>query len=106
MTSDDQWHRITFPKGELASGAMGRFFMDSLLPATEEPGRNVDLSTVAIFEVDDSEGGKDLYFSPGAFAAFFTLASAHGAQPCDRPAPEGLSLAYGDEWAAQKLLLR
>ena len=106
MTSDNQWHRIRFPKGELASGAMGRFFMDSLLPATEEPGRNVDLSTVAIFEVDDSEGGKYLYLSPGAFAEFLTLASAYRAQPCDRPASEGLSLAYGDEWASQKLLLR
>ena len=104
MTSDDQWRRIRFPKGELESGAMGRFFIDSLLPAIEDLGQHVDLSTVAIFEVDDSQGGKYLYFSPGAFAALFTLASDHGAQPCDRPAPEGLSLAYGDEWAARKLL--
>jgi hypothetical protein len=53
MTSDYQWHRIRFPKGELASGAMGCLVMDSLLPATEE--QEVDLGTVAIFEVDDSE---------------------------------------------------
>jgi hypothetical protein len=82
---------------------MGRFFIDSLMPAIEDLGQHVDLSTVAIFEVDDSQGGKYLYFSPGAFAALSTLASEHGAQPCDRPAPEGLSLAYGDEWAARLL---
>jgi len=92
MTSNDQWHRIRFPKRELASGAMSRFFMNSLLPAaTEDLGRHVDLTTSAIFEIDDSEGGKYLYLSPGAFAAFLTLASVHGAQACDRPAPEGLS---------------
>ena len=39
MTSDDQWHRIRFPKDELASGAVRRFFMDSLLPAAEQLGR-------------------------------------------------------------------
>ena len=104
MTSNDQWHRIRFPKRELASGAMGRFFMNSPLPAaTEDLGPRVDLTTSAIFEVDDSEGGKYLYLSPGAFA-FFTLALVHGAQPCDRPAPEGLSLAYGEERSARKLL--
>ena len=74
MTSDDQWHRIRFPQGELASGAIGRFFMDILLPATEEQA--VDLSTVAI-EVDDSKGGKYLYLSPNASSAFLTLALAH-----------------------------
>jgi hypothetical protein len=96
MTSDDQWHRIKFPKGEVASGAMGGFVMDSLLPATEE--QEVDLRTVAIFEVDDSAGGKYLCLSPAAFAAFHTLALAYGAQPCDRPAPES-SLLYGNEWS-------
>ena len=106
MTSDDQWHRIRFPKDELISGAVRRFLVNSLLPAAEQLSRAVDLDTVAILAVDDSEGGKYMYFSPGAFAAFLTLASAHGAQPCDRPAPEGLSLAYGDEWAARKLLFR
>ena len=79
--------------------------MNSLLPAaTEDLGRHVDLTTSAIFEIDDSEGGKYLYLSPGAFAAFLTLASVHGAQPCDRPAPEGLSLAYGEERSARRLL--
>jgi hypothetical protein len=92
MNSNDQWHRIRLPKCELASGTMGRFFMNSPLPAaTEDLGKHVDLTTSAIFEVDDSEGGKYLYLSPGAFAAFLTLASVHGAQACDRPAPEGLS---------------
>ena len=67
--------------------------MNSLLPAIEE--QEVDLSTVAIFDVDDSEGGKYLYLSPGAFSAFLTPALAQGAQPCDRPVPES-SLLYGD----------
>ena len=71
MTLNDQWHRISFRKGELVSGTMGRFFLDSLLPATEELGRNktIDLRTVAVFGVDDSEGGRyAVYFSPGAFS--------------------------------------
>ena len=81
--------------------------MDSLLPATEAARTSCRPETPSPYSsVDDSEGGKYLYFSPGAFAEFLTLASAHGAQPCDRPDPEGLSLAYGDEWAARKLLLR
>ena len=105
MTSD-QWHRIRFPKNKLRSGAVRRFLVNSLLPAAEQLSRAVDLDTVSILSVDYSEGGKYLYFSPGAFAAFLTLASAHGAQPCDRPAPEGgLSLAYGDERTARNLLL-
>ena len=104
MNSNDQWHRISFPKGELASGTMGRFFMDSLLPATEELGRNIDLGTVAIFVVDDSEGGRYVYLSPGAFSEFATLALAHGARPCDRPAVESAFLLYGDERSARKLL--
>jgi hypothetical protein len=102
MTSDDQWHRIRFPKDELISGAARRFFMNSLLPATEQLSRDIDLNTVAIFDVDDSEGGKYLYLSPGA-SAFLTPALAQGAQPCDRPAPES-SLLYGDEWSARRLL--
>ena len=106
MTSDHQWHRIRLPKDELASGAMGRFFMDSLLPATEELGVNVDLSTVAIFGVDDSEGGRYFYLSPGAVAEFHTLALAHGAQPCERPAPESAFLLYGNELTARRLLVR
>ena len=104
MTSDDQWHRIRFPNGELPSGAMGRFFLDSLLPATEE--QEVNLGTVAIFEVDDSEGGKYLYLSPGAFEAFLNLAVEHRALPCDRPGPEGLSVLYGDQFTARRLLVR
>ena len=79
--------------------------MDSLLPAIEELG-DVDLRTVAIFDVDDSEGAKYLYLSPGAFSAFLALALAHGAQPCDRPAPASASLLYGDVLAAPKLLVR
>ena len=106
MTSDDQWHRIRFPKDELRSGAVRRFFANRLLPAAEQLSRAVDLDTVAILSVDDSEGGRYLYFSPGAFAAFLRLASAHGAQPCDRPAPEGFSLAYGDQLTARRLLVR
>jgi hypothetical protein len=47
MTPDEQWRRIRFPKGELESGAMGRFFIDSLLPAIEDLGQHVDLSTVS-----------------------------------------------------------
>ena len=92
MTSDDQWRRIRFPKDELGSGAMGQFFMDSLLPAIEE--LDVDFNTVAIFDVDDSEGAKYLYLSPGAVAAFLTLALTHGAEPCERPAPESAVSLY------------
>jgi hypothetical protein len=80
---------------------MGRFFVDSLLPATEDLGRNIDLSTVAIFGADDSEGGRYVYLSPGAFSEFGTLALAHGgAQPCDRPAIGSTSLLFGDERSA------
>jgi len=104
MTSDDQWRRIRFPKDELGSGAMGQFFMDSLLPAIEE--LDVDFSTVAIFDVDDSEGAKYLYLSPGAVAASLTLASTHGAEPCERPAPESAVLLFGDEVMARRLLRR
>jgi hypothetical protein len=103
MTSDDQWHRIRFPKDELKSGAVKRFFVNSLLPAAEQLSRAVDLDTVAILGVDDSEGGKYLYLSPGAFSAFLTLALAQGAQPCDRPGPES-PLLYGDKWSAHRLL--
>ena len=107
MTLNDQWHRISFPKGELVSGTMGRFFVEGLLLATEELGRNktIDLRTVAVFGVDDSEGGRyAVYFSPGAFSEFATLALAHGAKPCDRPAIESTSLLFGDERSARKLL--
>jgi hypothetical protein len=107
VTLNDQWHRISFRKGELVSGTMGRFFMDSLLPATEALGRNkrIDLSTVAIFGVDDSEGGRyAVYFSPGAFSEFTTLALAHGARPSDRPAVKSAFLLYGDERSARRLL--
>jgi len=104
MTSDDQWRRIRFPKGELGSGAMGQFFMDGLLPAIEE--LDVDFSTVAIFDVDDSEGAKYLYLSPGAVAAVLTLALTHGAEPCERPAPESAVLLFGDEVMARRLLRR
>ena len=104
--SATQWHRIKFSRDELVSGAVGRFWVDGLLPALDELRKGTDLNTVAVFDMDDPEGGKYLYLSPGAFFAFLTIALAHGAQPCDRPAPEGLSLAYGDEWAAQNLLLR
>src|SRR6185369_3948148 len=106
MTSYDQWHRISFPKGEFISAAMGRFFVEGLLLATEELGRNkiIDLRTVAIFGADDSEGGRYVYLSPGAFSEFATLALAHGAKPCDRPAIESTSLLFGDERSARKLL--
>ena len=107
MTLNDQWHRISFRKGELVSGTMGRFFLDSLLPATEELGRNktIDLHTVAVFGVDDSKGGRyAVYFSPRAFSEFATLALAHGAQPSDRPAVERAFLLYGDERSARRLL--
>src|SRR6476659_6235469 len=106
MTSNDQWHRISFPKGELVSGTMGRFFMEGLLLATEELGRDkiIDLRTVAIIGVDNSEGGRYVYLSPGAFSEFAMLALAHGAQPCDRPAIESASLLYGEERSARKLL--
>src|SRR6476469_5550881 len=97
MTSDDQWHRIRFPKDELISGAVRRFLVNSLLPAAEQLSRAIDLDTVAIFGVDDPQGGKYLYLSPGAFSAFLTLAVAQGAQPCDRPGPDS-SLLYGDKW--------
>jgi len=107
MTLNDQWHRISFPKGERVSGTMGRFFVDSRLPATEELGRNktIDLRTVAVFGVDDSEGGRyAVYFSQGAFSEIATLAFAHGARPCDRPATERAFLLYGDERSARRLL--
>jgi len=87
--TDVQWHRIKFSKNELASGAMGRFLVDGLLPAVEQDN-SAGLSEVAIFSGDDSEGGKSLYLSPGAFSAFLTLALAQGAQPCDLPDPGGL----------------
>ena len=85
---------------------MGRFFVEGLLLATEELGRNktIDLRTVAVFGVDDSEGGRYVYLSPGAFSEFATLALAHGARPCDRPATESAFLLYGDERSARKLL--
>jgi len=107
MTSYDQWHRISFPKGEFISAAMGRFFVEGLLLATEELGRNktIDLRTVAVFGVDDSEGGRyAVYFSPGAFSEFTTLALAHGARPSDRPAVKSAFLLYGDERSARRLL--
>src|SRR6187200_1513923 len=105
MASNDQWHRIRFPKGELVSGTMGRFFVEGLLVATEELARNtmIDVRPVAIIGVDDSEDGRYVYVSPGAFSEFATLALAHGAKPCDRPAIESASLLYGDEWSARKL---
>jgi hypothetical protein len=84
---------------------MSRFLVDSLLPAAERD-RGMDLSAIAIFGVDESKGGKYLYLSPGAFFAFLTIALAHGAQPCDPPAPEGLSLLYGDERTARRVLVR
>ena len=92
MTSEDQWRRIRFPNGELGSGAMGQFFMDSLLPAIEE--LDVDFNTVAIFDVDDSEGAKYLYLSPGAVAAFLTLALTpwSGALRAPSSRKRGLSL--------------
>ena len=105
MTVDVQWHRIRFSRDELASGAMSRFLVDSLLPAIEELG-DVDLRTVAIFDVDDSEAAKDLYLSPVAFVAFLALALAHGAQPCDRLAPQAHLYFCGDVLAAPKLLVR
>jgi hypothetical protein len=103
VTAAYQWHRIGFSKDEVASGAMSRFVVDGVLPAAVQ-ARAMDLNTVAIFESDDSEGGKSLFLSPGAFFTFLTLALAHRAQPCDPPAPEGLSLLYGEEWVAHKLL--
>jgi hypothetical protein len=81
---------------------MGSFFMDSLLPAIEKLG--VNLRTVAIFSVDDSEGGKYVYLSPGAVAAFLTLALTHGAEPCESPALESAFLLYGDEVTGRRLL--
>jgi hypothetical protein len=83
---------------------MSRFVVDSLLPAASH-AVDLDLDAVAIFDGDDPEGGKYLYLSPGAFSAFLTLALANGMQPCNRPSPEGVSLLYGDEWAARKLLV-
>jgi hypothetical protein len=81
--------------------------MDGLLPVAKRLGKGgVDFNTVAVFDMDDPEGGQSLYLSPGASSEFLAVALAHGAQPCVRPAPEGLSLAYGDEWAAQNFLLR
>jgi hypothetical protein len=105
VTVDDQWHRIRFSKTELRSGIWNRFWVDGLLPVAKRLGK-VDFNTIAIFDMDDIEGGKYLYLSPGASSAFLPVARAHGGQPCVRPAPEGLSLAYGEDWAAQKLLLR
>jgi len=81
--------------------------MTSLLPATEKLGRTkrIDLSTVAIFGVDDSKGGRyAVYFSPRAFSEFATVALAHGAQPSDRSAVERAFLLYGDERSARRLL--
>ena len=108
MTVDDQWYRIRFSRTELASGICNRFWMDGLLPVAKQLrlGEGLDFNTVAVFDMDDREGGQYLYLSPGASSAFLAVAVAHGAQPCVRPAPDGLSLAYGEDWAAQKLLVR
>jgi len=99
-----QWHRIKFSKKAVASGAMNSFWIDSFLRVAKRIGKGIDLTTVAVFEADDSDGGKSLYLSPAASVSFVGVALVHGAQPCERPAPQGLSLAYGDEWAAKKLL--
>ena len=107
MAPDDQWYRIRFSRTEVASGICNRFWMDGLLPVAKRLGKDgVDFDTVAVFEMDDPDGGQSLYLSPGASSAFLAVAVAHGAQPCVRPAPDGLSLAYGEDWAAQKLLVR
>jgi len=81
-----QRHRIRFSKNEIASGAVNRFWLDGLLPAAIDLDRRIDLTTVAVFDADDSEGGKSLYLSPAASFAFLAVAQAHVAQPCDRPA--------------------
>jgi len=99
-----QWHRIRFSKSEVASGAVNSFWIDGLLRVAKQLGKTVDLTTVAVFEADESDGGKSLYLSPAASVAFIGVALTHGAQPCARPDPKGLSLAYGDEWASRKLL--
>jgi hypothetical protein len=107
LASDDQWYRIRFSRTELASGIWNRFWMDGLLPVAKRLGKGgLDFNTVAVFAMDDPEGGQSLYLSPGASSAFLAVALAHGAQPCVRPDPEGLSVAYGDEWVARKLLER
>ena len=106
VTAANQWHRIRFSRTELASGIWNRFWMDGLLPVAKRLGKGIDFSTIAVFDMDDREGGQYLYLSPAASSAFLAVAMAHGAEPCVRPAPEGLSLAYGDELAARRLLAR
>jgi hypothetical protein len=106
VTAENQWHRIRFSRIELASGIRNRFWMDGLLPVAKRLGKGIDFNTIAVFDMDDCEGGQYLYLSPGASSAFLAVAMAHGAEPCVCPAPEGLSLAYGDEMAARRLLIR
>ena len=84
---------------------MSRFLLDHLLPVAEQL-RDLDLSTVAIFDADDRKEGRYVYLSPGAFEAFLNLAVEHRALPCDRPGPEGLSVLYGDQLTARRLLVR
>jgi hypothetical protein len=105
LPSTNQWFRIWFPKDLFASGAVSRFLLDHLLPAAEQL-RDLDLSTVAIFDADDRKEGRYVYLSPGAFGAFLEIAVEHRAVPCDRPALGSLSLMYGDQWTAWKLLER
>jgi hypothetical protein len=52
-----QRHRIRFSKNEIASGAVNRCWLDGLLPAAIDLDRRIDLTTVAVFDADDSEGG-------------------------------------------------
>jgi hypothetical protein len=105
LPSTNQWYRIWFPKDLFASGAVSRFLLDHVLPAAEQL-RDLDLSTVAIFDADDRKEGRYVYLSPRAFGAFLEIAVEHRALPCDRPALDGLSLLYGNELAARRLLVR
>ena len=84
---------------------MSRFVLDGLLPAAEQAS-DADPRTIAIFDADDRQEGRYLYLSPGAFEAFLNLAVEHRALPCDRPGPEGLSVLYGDQFTARRLLVR
>jgi len=45
-----------------------------------------------------------IYFTPRAALVFAELVAKYGAAPCERPAPEGLSLLYGDASLAWRAL--
>ena len=101
MPAEMNWLRIWFRMDDVLSGVVTRLYARLLL-IDEQVG--VDLSTVAVFEREGDNLDRYLYFSPGAAVAFRELAAEYGAQLCERPGRAGLSVLFGNDVLAWKLL--